>query len=246
MGPKVCRIGLLFMYGQIDEVWCVCRRDHCVQDLLMASIGSRLVCLGPERQQISAQQSAELSTCDWTRTREPLSAISISPGSGLVATVGPSQSAVIYSYSSDRGFEVLCADPVCHNPVACLPLNRSAEDAQRVRSSRICNLLGASMSMYAGMCPVYVDCYFSCNNLTGTEPESVGHAISCCAELSHHMQEFLLLDHSGLLLKLNFQEHERQIECNMQAAACFHTRTPCVSLCYGELTLVVRLESAAS
>ena len=50
------------------------------------------------------------------------------------------------------------------------------------------------------------------------------------------VQEFLLLDWSGLLLKQDFQEHERHIECNMQSEACFHARTPCISLCYGEHT----------
>ena len=117
------------------------RRNYCMQDLVMASVGSRLVCLSPEGQQSSAQQSAELSTCDWTRTREPLSAISISPGSGLVAAVGPSQSAVIYTYSLHRGFEILCADPVCHDPVACLPLNGSKEDAEQVRDGDTCMAL---------------------------------------------------------------------------------------------------------
>ena len=48
------------------------------------------------------------------------------------------------------------------------------------------------------------------------------------------VQEFLLLGRSGLLLKQDYQKHERQIECNMQSAACFHTRTPCISLCSGK------------
>ena len=107
----------------------MCRRDDRIQDRLIASVGSRLVCLRPE-----GQQNDSLSTCGWTRTRDELSAIGVSPGSGLIAAVGPSQSAVIYSYSPDRGFELVCADPISHNPVACLPLNRSAEDAAQVRA----------------------------------------------------------------------------------------------------------------
>ena len=103
----------------------------------MASVGSRLVCLRPDScpSEIAGQRSDSLSTCDWIRTREPLSDISVAPGSGLVAAVGPSQSAIIYRYSTDEGFEIVCADPVSHSPVACLPLNRHADDALQVRTS---------------------------------------------------------------------------------------------------------------
>ncbi len=117
-------------------------------DLLMASVGSRLVCLRPDccPSEIAAQQSDSLSTCDWIRTREPLSAISVAPGSGLIAAVGPSQSAVIYRYSTEEGFEIVCADPVSHNPVACLPLNGSADDALQVRTSTFCTFRCCLMS----------------------------------------------------------------------------------------------------
>ena len=104
----------------------------------MASVGSRLVCLHPDAQRYPALDTASLSTCDWIRTREPLSTISVAPGSGLIAAVGPSQSAVIYRYSPDEGFEIVCADPVSHNPVACLPLNRCADDALQVQTSILC------------------------------------------------------------------------------------------------------------
>ena len=60
------------------------------------------------------------------------------------------------------------------------------------------------------------------------------------------LQEFLLLDRSGLLLKQDFQEHERRIECNMQSEASFHTRTPCVSLCYGKHACNAFPKSSAS
>lgn len=124
-----------------------------MQACLIASIGSRLVCLRPEGQQGPTQQRPSLSTCAWTRTRDALSAISVSPGSGLIAAVGPSQSAVIYRYSPDRGFELVCADPVSHNPVACLPLNRSAEDAVQVRA---CNSRISPASLQAIACLHYV------------------------------------------------------------------------------------------
>lgn len=60
----------------------------------------------------------------------------------------------------------------------------------------------------------------------------------CCAGvLTGVTQEFLLLGRSGLLVKQDYQILERQIERNMQPAACFHTRTRCISLCPGELLI---------
>jgi len=98
-----------------------------MQDLVIASAGSRLVCLRAE-----GPLHTRMKTEEWTLTREALTAINVCPGSGLIAAVGPSQSALIYRYTRGREFELLCADPDSHSPVACLPLSRPAVDAEQV------------------------------------------------------------------------------------------------------------------
>ena len=68
---------------------------------------------------------------DWIQTREALTAITVCKSSGFIAAVGPTQSAIIYTYG-DAGFQIVCADPVSRSPVACLPLHKDSVEVEQV------------------------------------------------------------------------------------------------------------------
>ena len=67
---------------------------------------------------------------DWIPTREALTAVTMCK-SGFIAAVGPTQSAVIYTYGN-AGFQIVCADPVSRGPVACLPLHKDLVEVEQV------------------------------------------------------------------------------------------------------------------
>ena len=99
----------------------LCRDGYQAHRLLIAAVGSRLASF--------AANGPRLDMHTWIQTREALTAITVCK-SGLIAAVGPTQSAVVYSYGN-LGFQVVCADPVSRSPVACLPLHTySGEDPQ--------------------------------------------------------------------------------------------------------------------
>ena len=100
----------------------LCRVDYQAQHLLIAAVGSRLAAFRPI--------SGRLDMHDWIQTREALTAVTVCK-SGFIAAVGPTQSAIIYTYST-AGFQIVCADPVSRSPVACLPLHKDLAEVEQV------------------------------------------------------------------------------------------------------------------